>query len=193
MDPIDFAPATGALRDLVLGTSDELLGLPTPCPDYRVADLCDHLGGLTIAFTAAARKQRLADGNASGDGSRLEPGWRERIATDLDALAAAWRDSAAYDGMTQAGPIDLPAEVAALVALDEVVVHGWDLAVATGRAYDPAPAAVALCTGFAASFEVPEGAGDGPFGPPVDVGADATPLQRLVGLTGRDPGWRAML
>ena len=78
--------------------------------------------------------------------------------------------------MTQAGPVELPAAIAAQVALNEVVVHGWDLAVATGRPYDPDPAAVETCLAFVSSFEPPEGgaADDGGlFGPPVPVPDDA--------------------
>ncbi len=44
--------------------------------------------------------------------------------------------------MTRAGGIDLPGEVAGAVAADELVIHGWDLARATGRPYDPDPAAL---------------------------------------------------
>jgi hypothetical protein len=51
-----------------------------------------------------------------------------RIPQDLDSLADAWRDSAAWSGTTEAGGLELPAEVAGLVALNERVVHGWDLA-----------------------------------------------------------------
>ena len=48
------------------------------------------------------------------------------------------------------------------------------------------------CLGFAEAFEVPEGDGDdGPFGPPVAVLPSAPALDRLVGATGRDPGWSA--
>ena len=92
--------------------------------------------------------------------------------------------------MTQAGPVDLPGEVAALVALDEVVVHGWDLARATGQDYDPGEAAILACLGFAQSFEPPADADDGGlFGPPVPVPDDAPALDRLAGATGRDPRW----
>ena len=193
MTIIDFRPTTAALAGLVRGTSDAQLGDPTPRPDYTVADLVDHIGGLALAFTLSARKEPIpGGGNASGDGSRLEDGWRERIATQLDDLASAWTDPAAYEGMTQAGPIEMPAEIAALVAIDEVTVHAWDLAVATGQAYEGDPAAVAAAHGFAASFEPPEGgaADDGGlFGPPVAVADDAPALHRLLGATGRDPRW----
>ena len=69
--------------------------------------------------------------------------------------------------MTMAGPLEMPAEVAALVALDEVVVHGWDLARSTGQGFEADDAAAAACLGFASSFEAPAGDEAGPFGPPV--------------------------
>ena len=175
------------------GVRDDQLGDPTPCPDYTVADLLDHIGGLALAFTLSARKEDIpGGGNPSADGSKLEEGWRDRIAAQLAELGEAWTDPAAYEGMTQAGPIELPAEIAALVAIDEVTVHAWDLAVATGQAYDGDPAAVEAAHGFAASFEPPEGgaADDGGlFGPPVPVPDDAPALDRLLGATGRDPRW----
>jgi hypothetical protein len=49
----------------------------------------------------------------------------------------------------------LPAEVAGVVALDELVVHGWDLSVATGRAYDPPAHEVGAALSFVASFDAP--------------------------------------
>ena len=52
------------------------------------------------------------------------------MAGDLDALVDAWHDPGAWQGMTKAGPFELPGEVAGVVALDELVLHGWDLAVA---------------------------------------------------------------
>jgi uncharacterized protein (TIGR03086 family) len=191
MDTIDFAPATTALARVVAAVRDDQLGDPTPCPKYSVADLLDHIDGFPVAFTAAARKERLpGHAGPSGEGSRLEPGFRERIAGSLDELAGAWRDPAAYEGMTQAGPVELPGNVAALVALDEVVVHGWDLAKATGQPYDPDENAVLACLGFAQSFEPPaEGSGNGLYGPPVPVADDARSLDRLAGATGRDPHW----
>jgi uncharacterized protein (TIGR03086 family) len=188
MTTLDFGPTTSALAALVRGVGDHQLGDPTPCPDYSVADLCDHIGGLALAFTLAARKEEIpGGGQASGDGSRLEDGWRERIAAQLEDLAAAWKDKGAYDGLTMAGPVEMPGPVAALVALDEVTVHAWDLAVATGQPYDADPAAVEACAAFVAQFDAPT---DGTlYGPPVDVPWDAPPLDRLLGATGRDPRW----
>jgi len=191
--PFDLGPATSTLTRVVAAIADDQLSDPTPCTGTSVADLLDHVTGFTLAFTAAARKEELPGGAApSADGSRLEDGWRETIATGLAGLAEAWRDPAAHDGMTMAGPVEMPAELAMLVGLDEVMVHGWDLAVATGQAYDADPASAEACLEFVRGFEPPPGgAADagGLFGPPVPVPDDAAVLDRLIGATGRDPGW----
>ena len=57
-------------------------------------------------------------------------------------LRPAWRVPAAWEGMTQAGGATLPAPIAGQVALNELVVHGWDLARATGQSFDPAESVV---------------------------------------------------
>ncbi len=168
-----------------------MLDRPTPCPDYRLGDLIEHVGGLTLAFTAAATK---AGGEAvsqapAGDAARLPDDWRTRIPRDMDALVAAWRDPAAWTGMTQAGGVDLPGEVAGLVALDELVVHGWDVARASGQDYDVSDEELQALFGFVSQFA--DDPGDGLFGPPVEVADDAPLLDRVIGLTGRDPSWSA--
>ncbi|WP_206053667.1 TIGR03086 family metal-binding protein [Nocardioides iriomotensis] len=195
---LPFGPATATLARVVTGVRDDQLAGPTPCPDWTVADLVDHIAGLTLAFTAAATKTDLPGGaGPRANGSDLPDGWRERIGADLAVLAEAWAKQDAYEGTTMAGPVEMPGDAAGLVALDEVVVHGWDLARATGQPYDADLAAVEAVTRFVASFEPPDGGtpdadtGGGLFGPPVAVPAHAHPVDRLAGLTGRDPGWRA--
>ena len=190
MDSIDFEPATRTAAAVVAGIGDDQLDLPTPCPGLTVADLLFHFTGLSLAFTLAATKEAIpGDHDAAFDGDRLDPGWRTEIPAALDRLAAAWAEPSAYDGTTMAGPIEMPAPIAALVALNEVVVHGGDLARATGQAYDPDDAAALACLEFASGFEPPPDAGAGPFGPPVPVPEDAPLMDRLAGATGRDPRW----
>lgn len=183
---VDLQPAARRLADLVAAVPEDALGRPTPCTHYSVGDLLDHIGGFALAFTAAARKTPL-DGAGSGDASRLEPDWRRRIQRDLAGLGEAWRDPEAWTGMTAAGGVDLPGQVAGIVALDELVLHGWDLAKATGQpaGYDgPGLEAVhRLVSQFRADGV------EGIFGPPLDVPGDAVLLHRLLGLAGRDPAW----
>ena len=189
MDPIDFGPATETVRHLVASLTDDDLARRTPCPDYAVGDLVEHLGGLSQAFAGAARKAPLpgSEQGGSGDASRLEDGWRDRIQANLEDLALAWREEGAFEGMTKAGPFDMPAPEAAAVALNEVVVHGWDLATALGRPYAVRDEDLAACLAFAEPFSTPETAAmrAPAFGPVVPVPDDAPPLVRLLGLMGR--------
>lgn len=193
MTPVDLEPAARRLGELVSRVPDELLDAPTPCPAYTLGDLVDHVGGAARAFTGAAVKdQGDATSQApSGDALRLSDDWRMRIPRDLAALAGAWRDPAAWTGMTKAGGVDLPGEVAGLVALDEIVIHGWDIARATGQAYDCDGASLEAVDGFVSQFSEPgqEEARAGLFGPVVHVPEEAPLLDRVIGLTGRDPAW----
>lgn len=190
---VDLEPATTRMTELISGIADEDLERPTPCPAYTLGDLIEHVGGLALAFTAAATKT-FGDASAqgpSGDASRLGDDWRTRLPRDLAALAEAWRDPTAWNGMTRAGGLELPGEVAGLVALDELVIHGWDVARASGQAYDPDPQSLEAVHGFVSQFSGPgqEAARAGLFGPEVAVSADALLLDRVIGLTGRDPAW----
>jgi len=72
LDHVDLGPAAERLAQLVASTPGDLLDASTPCPAYAVGDLVDHVGGLAIAFTDAAKKTPPAGGSpgASGDASR---------------------------------------------------------------------------------------------------------------------------
>lgn len=192
-DLIDLRPAAAQLAALVRGVADGQLTAPTPCTEYRVGDLLDHIGGLAQAFTWAATKESLTmpDLEPSGDGSRLGAGWRPRIARDVEALAAVWADPAAWTGMTKAGPIEMPGEVGGLVALDEIVVHGWDLAAATGQPFEADEATLEAVEAFAAMFSGPgsEEERGSAFGPVLEVAPDAPALARVLGKLGRDASW----
>jgi len=193
MTLVDLEPAARRLGDLIGGVPEELLDAPTPCPAYTVGDLVDHVGGAALAFTGAAVKDTgdATSQGPSGDASRLSDDWRTRIPRDLAALADAWRDPEAWTGMTKAGGVDLPGEVAGLVALDELVVHGWDVARATGEAYEVDVPSLEAVQAFVAQFSQPgmEEARAGLFGPVIEVPEDAPLLDRVIGLTGRDPAW----
>ena len=187
---IDLQPACERAISLVTSVGDDQLGRPTPCPDASVGDLIDHLGTFAVAFAASARKETSGRDSPPPPPSatNLETGWRDRIARDLLTLAELWRDPRAWEGTTVAGGLEMPAQVVGLVALDELVVHGWDVAVASGQRYAPPPEEIDAAMDFVTSFEAPR---DGTlFGEIVPVAADAAPLDRLLGLTGRDPSWQ---
>ncbi|MCF1597936.1 TIGR03086 family metal-binding protein [Streptomyces muensis] len=187
---LDLGPQTRVIARLADGVADGRLSGPTPCPELAVRNLLGHLLGLAVAFRDAGRKDLGVTTDTSPDSAvpDIGPGWREELPKVLDELAEAWRDPGAWSGMTRAGGVDLPGEVAAAVAVDELVIHGWDLARATGQEYTPDPAALQ------ASHDFLLAAVDDPsrgqiFGPVVPVPADAPLLDRAIGLSGRDPGW----
>lgn len=190
---MDLEPASSALQELIAGISDEQLKLPIPCDKSTVGGLIDHVDGLSTAFTAAANKTRLPGDQApSPDGSRLGDDWRVRIPQRLTGLALAWNNPDAWTGMTEAGGQSLPGEVAGVVALNEILVHAWDLAVATGKPFAPDPAQADAALVFVAPIAEANPSGTpGLFGPALPVPSGANSVDRLICLTGRDPGWAA--
>ncbi|GAA2793058.1 TIGR03086 family metal-binding protein [Saccharopolyspora taberi] len=192
---LDLGPAARRMTTLLEGVTDDQLTAPTPCENYRLGDLVDHIDGLTRAFTAAATKDHAETGDQqpTADARRLAPDWRTRIPTQLAALAEAWRAPQAWQGTTRAGGIDLPGEVAGLVALDELVLHGWDVARATGQPYDIDTPSLEGCMEFVSAMSTPDqlDSREGLFGPIVPVPPDRPLLDRVLGLSGRDPAWTA--
>ena len=187
---IDLTSACKRTADVLAGVTDEQLTLPTPCEKLRLDELVAHVGVLASAFTAAAGKDfgPLTD-TPPTDGAQPDADWRTAYPHRLAALATAWKDPDAWRGMTRAGGIDLPGEVAGSVALAEVVIHGWDVARASGRPYDCDPATVAACLAHLAQFDT--GGTEGMFGPAVPLADGAPGLYRVIALSGRDPAWRA--
>jgi uncharacterized protein (TIGR03086 family) len=194
---LDLSPATREVARLLDGVTDDLLSAPTPCPGTPVAGLLDHLMGLCLAFTWAARKATAteSDGVPSGPGQahadNLDPQWRDLLPQRLEALAEAWNDPAAWEGLTEAGGLTMPGEVTGTVALDEVVLHGWDLARATGQPFHCDPQSTAAVLAFTEASAQPDQAASrqGLFGQVVEVPADAAAFDRALGFAGRDPGW----
>jgi uncharacterized protein (TIGR03086 family) len=187
---IDLSESCRRTAKVLANVSDDQLDAPTPCPDMPLRAMVAHIGGLAQAFAAAARKDLgpLTDTPPEDDGE-LEPDWRAAYAAYLAALAQAWRESDAWTGMTRAGGVDLPGDIAGNVALAEVVIHGWDVARVTGQPYDVDAATADACLTHLAQFDT--SGTEGLFGPAVAVPDDAPAMDRIIGLSGRDPGWRA--
>jgi uncharacterized protein (TIGR03086 family) len=186
-ETVELAPAAEQIRRLAAEIPDDRLDAPTPCADTPVKALLSHVLMLSHAFRMAAEKAP-DPGPPPAEQPPLPLDWRSALPAALDAMAEAWTRPDAQVGTTSAGGLEMPAPVAATVALDELVLHGWDLARATGRPYRPDPTSIELCLGFVSSVARPEGV-PGLFGPPVPVPPDAPALDRLLGLSGRDPRW----
>lgn len=185
----DLGPAARQMAALLDGVRDTQLTAPTPCPAYTLGDLIEHVDGLSVAFAAAAAKDlgQATAGGEPGDAGRLGEDWRPRVRTQLLALADAWREPSAWDGMSRVGGIDLPGGVIGTIGMNELVVHGWDVAVASGQPYDCDPDSLKASMEFVSAMSEPDADRRGLFGPIVDVPADAPAVDRLIGLSGRNP------
>jgi uncharacterized protein (TIGR03086 family) len=187
---VDLRPQARLVAHLAERLTDAQLSAPTPCPEMPVATLLAHFTGLATAFRDAARKDFGPTTDTPPDvaAMQLTPEWRGDLTKALDELADAWLDPSAWQGETRAGGVAMPAMVAGLVAADELVVHGWDLARATGQEYLPDDAVLQAVHGFLANAAEDPGFA-GLFGPVVPVPDDAPLLDRAIGLAGRDPHW----
>jgi uncharacterized protein (TIGR03086 family) len=188
---LDLGAPAAAVAELAAAVRDDQLAGPTPCRGTDVAGLLAHLLGLSVAFADAAGK---VDGpttrTAPTDAPPELPGsWRQQLPARLVELAQAWRQPDAWTGMAVAGGIEMPGEVMGAVANNELVLHGWDLAVATGQPYAVAPANLEASWQLVSATPDELAARQGLYGPVIAVDPSAPLLDRLLGGAGRDPRW----
>jgi uncharacterized protein (TIGR03086 family) len=190
----DLGPATERLCALMAELPDQDLGRPTPCSEYSVGDLLDHLAGITVAFGGAAVK---ATGQSStmgpwGEVAHLDPNWRTQLPQRLRNLATAWGNREAWTGTATVAGQQQPGEVTGVILLGELVVHGWDLARGAGLPFGvDRDELVPLYDLTRQTFgPAADPAARGPaFHPAVAVPADASMLDQTLGMLGRDPAW----
>jgi uncharacterized protein (TIGR03086 family) len=188
----DLAPTTERTSAVIAAVTDDQLDAPTPM-GQPVRVVLHHLLGLSVAFRdAAAKATGPTTSSAPGpEEGPLPDGWRTELEKRLSDLAGAWKSADAWDGMTMAGGVELPGDVCGMVATDEVLLHGWDVARATGQPYRPTdPECEAVLPIVTPTADAADGSGrEGLFGPVVAVPEDAPLFDRVLGLAGRDPGW----
>ncbi|MFE1837086.1 TIGR03086 family metal-binding protein [Streptomyces sviceus] len=172
---------------VVRGIADPALGAATPCAEYDVKELVNHLFQVIAQFQRLAAKEPSDFGEVAADRVGEGPDWRERFAVEADRLVSAWSAPGAEEGTT--GAMDMPARLVGSMALLDLTVHVWDLARATGQEYGaPDEAVVAELTGAVAEL-APTARKMGVFGEPVAVAEGASAFERLLAGTGRDPRW----
>ena len=164
---------------------------PTPCTDFDVAKLCEHIVGWLTNFAAGFADPEGKTPRANLDGYRAP----DDVATAVRA-AAVQLDTAVRAGAASRplwiGQANMPGNLALGMILWEYLVHGWDLAQATKQSWSPPADAAAESLAFAPGMLTEEFQGEGKeFAPRVSVREDAPAMDRLLGLSGRDPEWTA--
>lgn len=186
-----FAPTLARLAGVV-EIDDADLGRATPCDGFDVGELRRHVLGWLQFFAAA-----LADPDRTGD--RLDPDAWELDPEDLPAAiverSAAAIDAAIADGVAERLVVMSQARMAGdgalAMALGEYLVHGWDLARATGRPWDADDDAAGPALAFLRSTVAPEhrGPDSGFFDAEITPPEGATTFEQLLCFAGRHPDW----
>lgn len=195
-DPITaLTRALSATEEIVTGIGADQWSADTVCPDWNVAELLDHLVAGNHHFIAA-----LGGEAATGpDGAPVGAAEEASDGDHQDDPVSAYRLSAAGLQRAFAAPGVLekvvtvpfgtvPGAVALHLRVTEILVHGWDLARATGQSTADFPedvAVVELAFSRDALEEIP--AGESPFGSPQPVEPSAPAIDQLAALLGRRP------
>ena len=188
----NFLSAQRAFSERVHAVSEDQWSAPTPCREWSVAELVDHvieenrwaaplLHGLDVKSAGKVVEGSRKLPVHGGVGANLAEEWDEAALEAADAFSAA----GALDRTVELSRGTTPVRQYIVEMISDLVIHGWDLGRAVG--YDrPLPAAA-----VDAVYELAKGMGDlsstGMFDKPVDVPADAPTIDRLVALTGRNP------
>jgi uncharacterized protein (TIGR03086 family) len=181
--------AVATIRD----TGTDRYDAPTPCADYTVRDVVNHLA---FGFLLAHRSGTREPWDAAWSGEDRTPylvglpegEWARACADEAAATARAWADPAAWEGESNMGGAPMPAALIGAMMTAEFAVHAWDLAVATGRPVEvPDGLGAVVLDGVEAM--APAGREGGWFGAEVAVPADARPFERALAASGRDPRW----
>jgi uncharacterized protein (TIGR03086 family) len=162
---------------------DQLEG-PTPCPDYSVGQLVDHIVGWVQVFAGAASGEPF-DGDPSAYRAGDDPS-REFVEAARN-LSTGWRELG-LDRSVRLVSGELPGQMVFNMTLMEYMAHGWDLAKATGQQipFTDKEASEVLVRAKATLPEQYRGEGKS-FGVIVEVPADASSVDCFVGFMGRRP------
>ena len=175
-------PKTDAV---VSNIGSDQFGMSTPCTDWDVQHVLDHLVGGCITFGGGARGEKLGAISEQGNlGSDHVAAFRDASRSAADAFKSADTDKDWDYPWGQSPP-----DAALHLAIADMTVHAWDLAKATGQDFEPDDDIAEETLGFIRSMLQPEGKmprGDS-FADPVDVGDDAPAVHRLVAYVGRKP------
>ncbi|MDQ0363485.1 TIGR03086 family metal-binding protein [Catenuloplanes indicus] len=168
---------------VVHGVAPEQLGMPTPCTDWDVRALTNHLLQVAAALSLAGRRlpvpaelwgRDLMTADGPGDG----------FDDDRRAALEAWSQPSAWDGTIAMGGMAMPARMTVSMLISDLAIHGWDLAQATGQPYAVDPAVADVTREFVAGSAA-RGREMGIFAAaqPVTDGADA--FGEALALSGR--------
>jgi len=178
-DELDSAEASlQVLQQVIHGIASDDLNKQTPCREFDVAGLTDHLLN-SITLLGGAAGAEFPDRNTDDSVER-------QIIAAARPAVDAWRRRG-LDGTVPFGENEAPAHFMAGILSLEFLVHAWDYASAIGRPINAPDSLADYVSGLAQRIITPEGRVRAGFDDPVDVAAHASKLDRLIAFTGRAP------
>jgi uncharacterized protein (TIGR03086 family) len=180
--------ALAATGQIIASITKKQLSKATPCSEYDVKALLNHLVGANRMFAAVAQGEELDPARAADD--HLGDDYTAAFEQSAKTVSEAWKTPGLLEKTVKLPFAEMPGAAALGIHTVEALVHGWDLGTATGQAveFDPALAEVAWdnVKNLPDMFRGPAGSGM-PFGLKVEPPANATPTQRVVAWLGRQP------
>ncbi len=156
---------------------------PTPCPDFDVARLVNHIISGLQRFAAGVNGSSFTGDPDSFIGDSPSRDYRNAA----DGLLAGW-NQCGMDRTVHLGNADLSGKIVMARALTEYLTHGCDLAIALGREVPFSDEEITVVFERASATLGEEYRGEGkPFGPIIDVPWSAPVLDRFLGFMGRKP------
>jgi uncharacterized protein (TIGR03086 family) len=175
--------AVGYALVSMAAVTPRLLSRHTPCPDWDLGALLDHVGDSLAALREALDAGRIAPPHRVRGASSDPAG---RIRAEARALLAAFGNTGGHPGWIVIGDRRLTPGAATLLGAVEITVHGWDVSVACGRARPIPPGLAAVLLAVAPAL-VTAADRPGRFADPVMLPGSATPGDALVAFLGRLP------
>ena len=180
MDVIDALEETFRhTQGVIGGIRVEQYGDKTPCTEWTVHDLLEHMIGVVAGLGAAAAGEPRSPFQLGDDPSN-------QFALAAASAMAAWRRPGVLDRVIDAGPGPMPGRALASINLLDTATHSWDLAAATGQPREsPAPVVAAAIS--ASRAIVTDELRAGRFAAEQTAADDATPTEQLIAFLGRTP------
>jgi len=183
-NPVElFEKATSGINKIISGIKQDQIDTQTPCSEWKVKDLMEHLIGGASHLNAAMGDAGSDAPSSEGDVAKLAANYSSVIA---DLLQKASNPSALEAQVaTPAGEMSA-GQFIGILSLDNLV-HTWDLAKATGQDTALDPALTEACYGMFVPGLIDMARPHGAFGPAVSVPDSASTQDKLLGYTGRQP------
>ena len=172
---------------VIAGVRPDQAELPTPCRQWSVRQLINHVVFDVDHFTA------IVEGEAfdNSDRDRVGSTWPLAFRSAADRLRSAWHRDGAFDRVVWLPFGEYPATWSMDQQATDFAVHAWDVARATGQSTDLDPEVAALSLAWATQNLLDQFRGDESsgmaFGPEVRAPNDASITDRLAAFFGRDP------